>query len=304
MSNLVYVFLDNNFYKESAKNPYTYTELPDFYKATYNNNKKYVDSSYFITQSKYCFDSSCVNVDELKDTSEYIEILDILKTKWFRYIDDPFWFNTTIRVILLLICVIKKDLKDVLHVEADNIIFQNTTNIEKYFNSGEFGFSNEAISASAPCCMFIKDKNAAQKLFDLHKQLFLKGEIELRPYVGHFANYITDMAFLDVIYRRKKDYKMLPCVPYGLYSSNLELFNMLFDPNPYGMFFFGTNQGHKPGYLEQRHFVGEQILNNTILPKIVNNKPVVIYQNKQIPIFNLHMHNKKAIIPFLENVKS
>lgn len=304
MSNLIYVFLDNNFYKDSARNPYTYTELPAFYKATYINNKKYVNDSYFITQSKYCFDKTCINVDELKSTPEYNDILDILKTKWTRYIEDPFWFNTTIRVILLLICIIKKDLKDVLHVEADNIIFHDITNLKTCFQSGEFGYSNEAISASAPCCMFIKDKQAATTLLNLHKQLLLKGETELQPYVGHFANYITDMAFLDIIYRRKKDYKMLPCVPYGPFSTNLEHFNMLFDPNPYGMFFFGTNQGHEPGYLEQRHFVGEQILNKTITPKIISNKPVVIYQNKEIPIFNLHMHNKKAIIPFLENAKS
>lgn len=304
MSNLVYIFLDNNFYKEAANNPYTYNSLPDYYTSTYNNNKQLVNVSHFITQNKYRFDDSCVSIDQIKQTPEYIEVLDILKKKWERYINDPFWFNTTIRVIVLLIYVIKNDLKDVLHVEADNILFEPITKISHIFNDGEFGYSNEAPSASAPCCMFIKDKEAAQTLLNLHKQLFERGEQELRPYVGHFANYITDMAFLDIIYRRKKGFKMLPCLPAGPYSENFNEIKAVIDPNPYGMYFFGTNQGHSASYTEQRHFIGEQILNKTIAPKIINNKPFIVYKEQQIPIFNLHMHNKKAIIPFLTNVKS
>jgi hypothetical protein len=304
MSNLVYVFLDNNFYKEAANNPYTYNSLPDYYTSTYNNNKQLVNTSHFITQSKYCFDDTCVSVDQIKQTPEYIEVLDILKKKWERYINDPFWFNTTIRVIVLLIYVVKNDLKNVLHLEADNILFERVTKISHIFNDGEFGYSNEAPSACAPCCMFIKDKEAAQTLLNLHKQLFEKGEQELRPYVGHFANYITDMAFLDIIYRRKKNFKMLPCLPDGTFSENFNKIETVIDPNPYGMYFFGTNQGHPSGYTEQRHFIGEQILNKNISPKIINNKPYIVYKEKQIPIFNLHMHNKKAIIPFLTNANS
>jgi len=304
MNNLLYVFLDNNFYREAAVNPYTYTNLPDYYVATYKHNKKLTDNSFFITQSKYCFDDTCINVDTIKDTEEYKEIIDILNKKWSRYMNDPFWFNTTIRVILLLICVIKNDLKNVLHVEADNILFEPVSKLESIFNDGEFGYSNEAPNACAPCFMFIKDKQAALTLFNLHKKLFLKGEAELRSYTGHFANWITDMAFLDIIYRNKKNFKMLPCVPSGTYSENFDKLQTVIDPNPYGMYFFGTNQGHPAGYFEQRHFVGEQIINKQITPTLVNKKPYVIVNatNTQIPIFNLHMHNKKAIIPFLDNV--
>jgi hypothetical protein len=304
MSNLVYVFLDNNFYKESERNPYTYSGLPDYYTATFNNNKQFVDTGHFITQSKYCFDNTCKPIDTIKATSEYKEVLEILKNKWARYVQDPFWFNTTIRVIVLLIYIIENNLKDVLHLEADNILFEPITKIANIFNAGEFGYSNEAPSACAPCSMFIKDKKAALDLLNLHKQLFKKGEQELRPYVGHFADYITDMAFLDIIYRRKKGFKMLPCLPTGPYSENFNETKTVIDPNPYGMYFFGTNQGHPAGYTEQRHFIGEQILNKTIIPKIINNKPFIVYKEQQIPIFNLHMHNKKAIIPFLTNVNS
>jgi len=306
MNNLLYVFLDNNFYKETPDNPYTYNSLPDYYTATYNNNKKFTDKAYFILQSKYCFNDTCINVDIIKDTDEYRDIINILNTKWSRYVNDPFWFNTTIRVVLLLICIIKYDLKNVLHVEADNILFEPVSKLENIFNNGEYGYSNEAPNACAPCFMFIKDKEAATTLLNLHKKLLLKGENELKPYVGHFANWITDMAFLDIIYRNGKSFKMLPCVPSGTYSENFDKLQTVIDPNPYGMFFFGTNQGHPAGYYEARHFVGEQIVKKHITPVLENNKPFVIDNktNKQIPIFNLHMHNKKAIIPFLTNVNS
>lgn len=304
MTNLVYVFLDNNFLQESPQNPYTYTELPEYYKATYFNNKNYAANSFFITQKKYCFDNTCIDVDEIKYSPEYKQTLNILQTHWGRYANDPFWFNTTIRVILLLLAVIKKDLKNVLHLEADNILFEPITKISHIFNDGEYGYSNEAPHACAPCCMFIKDKEAAQKLLEQHLVLFERGETQLRPHVGHFANYITDMAFLDIIYRLKRGYKMLPCTPQGVCSENFETIETVIDPNPYGMYFFGTNQGHSPGYIETRHFVGHQIANSTIVPKLINNKPFIVYRDKLIPIFNLHMHNKKAILPFLEHVKS
>lgn len=304
MTNLVYVFLDNNFLQDSPQNTYTYTDLPEYYKATYFNNKKYTTNSYFITQKKYCFDDTCIDINEIKESVEYKNTFSILQAHWGRYINDPFWFNTTIRVILFLICIIKKNLKNVLHLEADNILFEQITKISNNFDKGEYGYSNEAPHACAPCCIFIKDKEAAQKLLEQHLILFKKGEHILQPYVGHFANYITDMAFLDIIYRLKKGFKMLPCVPEGPYSENFEHVQVVFDPNPYGMYFFGTNQGHSPGYLETRHFVGNQISNKTITPKIINKKPFIVYKDKQIPIFNLHMHNKKAILPFLNNVIS
>jgi hypothetical protein len=306
MNNLVYVFLDNDFHKKNAINPYSHSSLPDFYRATYSNNKVLTDRSYFITQKKHCFDESCIDTETLKETDEYKEIISILNTKWARYIDDSFWFNTTIRVFLLLICVIKYDLKNVLHLEADNILFEPVSKLEDIFTDGEFGYSNEAPNACAPCFMFIKNKQAAINLFNLHKKLLVKGEQVLRPHTGHFANWITDMAFLDIIYRNKKNFKMLPCVPSGSYSENFDKLQTVVDPNPYGMYFFGTNQGHAAGYCEQRHFVGEQILKKQITPTLINNKPFVIDHTlqKQIPIFNLHMHNKKIIIPFLNNVNS
>jgi len=119
-----------------------------------------------------------------------------------------------------------------------------------------------------------------------------------RSYVGHFAPWITDMAFLDLIYKGSKQYKMLPCVPSGEYSQNFEALQAVFDPTSYGQYLGGTNNGHPEGYCEYRHFVGKDIIDKKIEVKF-DKAPYVLFDNKQIPIFNLHVHNKKKIKEFL-----
>jgi len=297
MSNLVYFFLNRTFLPGDYKNMYTADTLPLYYQQTYNNNKKYADNSYFITQSP-CNLDGFVDVNSLINTEKYKEVIDIFQTKWSRYMVDPFWFNTTIRVFLFLIFIIENNLTDTVHVEGDNLIYYNIENLNKMFVNNEYGFCNEAPFAAAPCFIFVKDKKAAQTLLELHIKLIKKGEDSLKYHVGHFYNWITDMALLDLIYKYNKDYKMLPCLPYGEYSQNFETIKMLFDPNPYGMFLGGTNQGHPAGYTEYRHFIGKEIMEKNI-DVIYEKKPFVLYEEQKIPIFNLHLHNKKCIEKFL-----
>jgi hypothetical protein len=302
MSNLVSFFLDRAFLPtsipSSEENIYAPASLPDYYKQTLAFNKKHADNAFIILQEKYKHENS-VDVEPLLQTEEYKEIIHIFKTKWPRYMTDAFWFNTTIRVFLFLIFIIKRDLKDTLHLEGDNLIFDDISNISKFFKPGEFGFCNEAPSASAPCCIFVKDSAAAQTLLNLHVKLIKKGEEALRSHVGHFYSWITDMALLDLIYKYGKNYKMLPCVPSGPFSENFNEMQMLFDPNPYGMFFGGTNPNHPPGYVEYRHYVGKELIEKSITVEF-DKKPYAIYKGKKIPIFNLHMHNKKCIEEFIK----
>ena len=72
---------------------------------------------------------------------------------------------------------------------------------------GDVSFSNEAPHASAPALILLKDAAAGNNLLNKHITLLKKGDVHLYPYVGHFAGHVTDMAFLDIIYRNKKNYK-------------------------------------------------------------------------------------------------
>jgi hypothetical protein len=291
-SNLVYVFLNSGF--TNSKNPtktiYAYDNLPDYYTETFNFNKKKFTNSHFITNK---------NIEEIVSSDDFKRVDSILDEKWPRYKRDPFWYNTFIRVIVLCVYVKNRNLKNTIHIEADNIITHpDISVVSRVLESGEFGYTVEAPNSSAPSIIFIKDKEAADTLIKLHIKLLEKGEVALQPYVGHFASWITDMAFLDIIGRYKKNYKLLPCLPYGPYSENFDKLQTVFDPTSYGMYFGGTNQGHPEGYTEYRHFIGKEIIENNIKLEF-DKTPTVIYNNTSIPIFNLHVHNKKSIKPLL-----
>lgn len=312
-SNLVYVFLTSNFYapKNAPFNQWSYTSIPEYYFKTIEHNSKKFKNSYLLTEqhqieninkqlSNFSNNIQVVAVEDcICNTDEFKETINILDTLWPRYRYDTFWFVTFIRSILLGIFINKQKLKNVIHVEADNLIFvENFNPLFELLELGEFAYSNEAPYASALALMAFKDDFAGQNFVKHHITLLKKGDNALNPYIGHFYGHVTDMAFIDLIYRAKKNYKMLPCLPYGPFSENFNKLPYIFDPISYGQFLGGTNQGAPAGYTEYRHYVGKEIMDNKI--KVIFDKcPYILYNNEQIPIFNLHIHNKKAITQFL-----
>tara|TARA_R110000822_G_scaffold1158_2_gene5188 strand:+ start:4714 stop:5652 length:939 start_codon:yes stop_codon:yes gene_type:complete len=308
--NLAYVFLNNGFLESNNKDigRYSHDTLPDYYATTFRFNNPKFKNSYFILQneeierSKDKFDK-CVQFvsveDELANTDEFKEVSDVLKQEWPRYLNDPFWYNTFIRIVLLAIFQMKTNQPNLIHIEADNLIFGTEfRGIFDTYESGEFGFPNERASASAPAFMFLKDDVSGANLLDMILTLLKKGESAISPYAGWLHSWVTDMAFLDIISRSGMNYKMLPCSPIGYYSQNVESIGYVFDPTSYGMYLGGTNNGHPKGFIDPNHYVG-QLLNEGRIKIEFNGKPYVTSKGLTTPIFNLHVHNKEAIPNFI-----
>lgn len=311
-TNLIYVFLTKNFLapKNAPKSQWNYDSIPEYYIQTFKHNSQKFDKSYILTESsqvKFCeslLKNNNVEIVPVEDSvcnfEEFKETIQILDTLWPRYRYDTFWFVTFIRSIIIGIFIEKYKLKNTIHVEADNLIFaKDIQNIFNIFKQGDFGYSNEAPFASALALMAFNDEKSGHNFSKHHIALLKKGEHVLNSFVGHFCGHVTDMAFIDLIYRAKKNYKMLPCLPYGPFSENFEKTKIVFDPFSYGAYLGGTNQGAPSGYTEYRHYVGKEIIENNI--KVLFDKiPYIIYNEKEVPIFNLHIHNKKAIPEFLK----
>jgi hypothetical protein len=312
MSTLIYVFINNNFKatSESFKSSYSYSEIPDYYLDTLKFNSKKFTNTYLLTQKEEIerlrtivpSNVELIDVEEVVCTTpEFIEAQKIIDTKWARYKNDTFWYTTFIRVILLSLFVKVKGCTNNIHVEADNIIYENDfTQINNLFGSGEFGFTSEAPNSSAPSLIYLKDEKSGENLFNLHLKLLKKGDDVLAPYVGHFGTWITDMAFLDLIRIKGDNFKMLPCLPSGPFSENFDKLHAVFDPTSYGQYISGTNNGHDEGYHEARHYVGNEIVKGTLT---INSSPIpsIRFNDIPYPIFNLHVHNKKKIKELIRN---
>jgi len=65
----------------------------------------------------------------------------------------------------------------------------------------------------------------------------------------------------------------------------------IFDGASYGQFLGGTHESG-PGWAEDAHYIGREILNKTIRP-FFDGKPMVERDGKVYPLFNLHVHSKK-----------
>ena len=256
------------------------------------NFKKF--KSFFPCSTKF------ISVEnEIIETDTFKEVQEVINTKWLHYRHDTFWYVTFIRTIILGILIKQLNLKNTIHVEADNIIFaEQFDTLFDVLDEGDFGYSNEAPYASALALMAFKDGTAGENIVKHHLTLLKRGDKILNPHVGHFCGHVTDMAFIDLIYRARKNYKMLPCLPYGPFSENFDKIKYVFDPIPYGFFLAGNNHGASKGHLEYRHYAGKEIAENKIQVGY-DKTPFIIYNDKKIPIFNLHLHNKKAITQFL-----
>ena len=84
-------------------------------------------------------------------------------------------------------------------------------------------------------------------------------------------------------------FKLLPDLPYGNQGT-------VFDPAGYGQYLGGTFNNPKKWYKKQQpildHSVGQEISSKRIRVGFKGNTPFVNYNEKKIPIANLHIHSK------------
>lgn len=309
LDNLVYVFLENTFtLKEYNKYPYTYNELPPYYLDTINFNKSKFGKTFLLISEKQRqlldrktpADINLITIESLHESKLYKDFITLFEEKWTHYKKDVFLYHAFLRVIYYCIFVDSYSLQNCIHAEADNLIFSSNKDLFlNVFKSGEFGFSNEKVTNSAPAIIFLRDKSSAENLLNLHLKLLKKGETNIIQTIGIPFSYITDMNFLYLISLYGVNYQMLPCLPFGEQSKNFDKFNMLFDPTSYGQYLGGTNNGHNIGYFSIEHYVGREISNKNIEVVLRDKRPYVKYSNIEIPLFNLHIQNKKSIKKFI-----
>ena len=310
MSNLVYAFIDSNFNNNnSVKKTYSYDTLPEYYLKTMEHNSKFFGKSFFILQDRVIEkvrNRAPVGVNlislekDILSTDEYKIIDELLTTMWPKYKIEVFLYHAFLRLIFVGILIKSFKLTNTIHLEADNIVYYPGSDI---FNNdviapGQFAYSLVSPLVAAPGIMAFKDGDSGNNFLSRIVKLLMSGEEAIFSAIGVQLDYISDMNFLDVISRGSKYFKLLPSLPFTDLSTNLEKFNYLFDPASYGQYLGGTNNGHEKGYKEMNHYIGRMIINEKINITF-KEKPFVIYNDNQYPIYNLHIHNKQAIDQFL-----
>jgi len=126
--------------------------------------------------------------------------------------------------------------------------------------------------------------NNKEKMANITKRVFdivQKGERFARSITGDNIHEMRLLGYIDDGIITK-----LPVLP-----EELNEFDFIFDPSSYGQYIGGTPNGHSPGFIDRKQYVGSKLTDNMQI--IFDDKPYIIANNKKYNIFNLHIHCKK-----------
>jgi hypothetical protein len=264
---------DFSFSEELNKSQYSFEKIPEYAMTSVEQSAQF-GHSYIVTMS------------DLKGLEPKVdEFYNLCKKNFPSYHKDPFWLLTLLRLYTLFLYVEKNNIEEFLHLEYDNLIYDNPKILRKLPSGIYFtAVGKELASAGIVYC---RKQEHFTKFINKLLQLIEKGE----NFVSKFTNqhHLSEMVLIDLIKTYTSDIDYLPTLPDDNHFSTLQC---LFDGASYGQYLGGTNIGHSPGWYGLHHYVGEALHHKKFEVQF-NKTPFLIYKGKKIPIFNLHIHCKR-----------
>jgi hypothetical protein len=180
---------------------------------------------------------------------------------------------------------------DCLHIENDVTIY-DTPDFSKYREL----YPNKVVinPIGERYCTFAYSYITLKALQTLNEELlnFLSlGREEINNRLcGEMLNEMTCLSYL---FNQGKEYlDFFPILPTGQFSKNYSQLGYLFDSASYGQFLDGTPGTIGIPYRGEHHYIGRFLTDSDSIV-FKNNKPILIKDKEEIPLFNLHIHSKR-----------
>jgi hypothetical protein len=191
-----------------------------------------------------------------------------------------FWKYAMLRFFYIYDHMIAQSLTDVFHIEYDNLIYLDFTEMLPVFQTKPMWCVMDAPTRCIPSFLYFKNADILDRLLD--------------TCISCAARDLNDMIALAEFRNRNSDVGTLPIVkdyvdPIDtMYSENADAFNCLFDGAAIGQYIGGVDPRNIPG-----DTIG--LINPTTVIKC--NKMTVEWRNKKpflngLPLVNLHIHSK------------
>lgn len=222
-----------------------------------------------------------VNQDDVK--GELIDRFNELS--WFNRHGTPptsypspegFWHKTCERIFYLATYAQDNKLQRFIHTENDVLMFYDYETFKQHIKN-EFYATIMSEKQATFAIVNIPLYSHLLNLCHFFLHMLQHGEQELTK---HFNEHVSEMTLLRA----------------AMSEGIIDTFNIMpkaylpfiFDPGSYGQFLGGTNNFHDPGFKDLKHY--PWMFNCDA--QIINHKPVVIKNDIQVPLFNLHVHSK------------
>jgi len=250
------------------------------------------DSIYVITDAKFfgSFEDfegrvHLIDAGELCDTYRFAEVCGLDKD--FR---EGFWHATSSRFFYIYALMKRDELRDVIHIENDVLLYYNCAILENRFNRTKMYLPFDSYSRSIASIVYIPTHDVLKCVLDRYAY----GENDMYNF-PIIRSLIPDRIDQFPIYRPLESHTLEQnsvCV-------NYELFNFIFDAAAIGQFLGGVDPRNCPG--NTRGFVNETCVikyNKCSFLWFVGNdgisRPVAETEDGiHVPIFNLHIHCKR-----------
>ena len=278
----IYVHLDPtkfDFSNELTFSDYTFNKIPDYAHVSFKQTKHFLNEEPIILTND--------NITEFSSDINHFFIK--CKNGFPSFYKDTFWLLTLLRLYVVFLYAKKNNINEFIHLEYDNLIYNDLT-ILKCLPPSTY-FTRVGPYCSSAGFMYCNSIEHFSKFIEKVEQIICKGEKHARQFTAY--DHLSEMILIDLIYENTKniiDY--LPILPFGKGSDNFDLLGILFDGASYGQYIGGTNNGDGKGWTGRHHYTGCAIQDNNI-QVIFDKVPSIVFNNKKIPIANLHIHSKK-----------
>jgi len=214
---------------------------------------------------------------------------------------EGFWNVTMARFIMLEILIRRKNLKDVVHIENDVLIYRNPAEMlhEFHIASGSSVLLTPVgDNYASGAYLFVRNASPLKNLNTLFIQHMKKGRAEINKLLG--TPDPTEMMLLSLFWKKFESViRYLPIVPEGKGGQRFSVFGTVFDGASAGQYIGGT-RSDGPGWTGQHHWLGRDIQKGKYGFEWTKNikglrVPVMVdlKKKKNYLMNNLHIHCKR-----------
>lgn len=256
------------------------------------------------------------NAPKSSENITYITCESLKKTKEHKYFTkkstlnkdwrDGFWRYTSERFLYLQDLIVMYDLKNVFHMEYDNMLYTDLSNLTSVFENQYQGiaatFDND--DRCVPGFIFIPNATEITLLAKCFASNAHKNYNDMKMVSIFKEKYgITHIDYLPIITREYLDnYPLKSNINHTTttpenFHKNIELFQSVFDAAALGQYLGGIdprNGRSVPGFVnESCLFQADKLVIEWYPDELNRNVPYIVYPNKKYRINNLHIHSKK-----------
>lgn len=257
-----------------------------------------------------CTNITCISCESLTKTTDHADFL--AQTSLDAISREGFWLYTSERFLYLADLMAQYELRDVFHLEYDNMLYADLGALLPVFQSHYQGigatFDNDA--RCIPGFVYIRNSEAMNRLS--------------KSFSNHAKDNLNDMQILALFKNEnsRDSIDHLPIItneyvethelvtPSGHvaaqkseYAKNIVAFNSIFDAAALGQFLGGIDPRNglsAPGFINESCVFNPSLITiEWIADKQQRKVPYVVYPHAKYRINNLHIHSKH-----LENFKS